>query len=380
LIKENRHDELEPSGRLFTKVDNRIIDLQSGATLRLPFGSDPASLLNAMGHSDNGFGYILGTGLSDRPGATRLWKLDGDSIDASVVYFDHHEIAAAGAYFSHSNAQRGTAPEKQYACTSNGIRKTDDIGQTLGPQPRSDEIVCFRLDGSLDVLVVAPVMASIDAPGGDDPYMKLPKGNLDVTGRYYIWTGNLFGNRLDAFLVELPAQLLTGSADKGPPPPPWSAEDIGAAGEAGSALFSNGTFTVRGAGGDIFGGADAFHYVFQPLSGNGQIIAQLGSLQNKHEDDADVQHQQWEKAGIMIRESLDAAASNAFLAVSRSQGAVFQRRHAPAGETLNAALSNISAPCWIKLTRKGNVFSAFLSKDGKTLATFDRVTVGPITK
>jgi regulation of enolase protein 1 (concanavalin A-like superfamily) len=94
-------------------------------------------------------------------------------------------------------------------------------------------------------------------------------------------------------------------------------------------------------------------------------------------------------AGVMVRESLDAAL-----------------RVSPAG-----ALSNISAPCWIKLTRKGNVFSAFLSKDGKvwgkavavdtipmasnvfvglaltshdetttTLATFDRVTVGPITK
>jgi hypothetical protein len=30
-----------------------------------------------------------------------------------------------------------------------------------------------------------------------------------VTGRYFIWTTNLGGNRLDAFLVKVPAERLT---------------------------------------------------------------------------------------------------------------------------------------------------------------------------
>jgi hypothetical protein len=29
-----------------------------------------------------------------------------------------------------------------------------------------------------------------------------------VTGRYFIWTTNLGGNRLDAFIVKVPGQLL----------------------------------------------------------------------------------------------------------------------------------------------------------------------------
>ena len=37
---------------------------------------------------------------------------------------------------------------------------------------------------------------------------KLPKGNLDVTGRYFLWTTNLGGDRLDAFLVKVPAERL----------------------------------------------------------------------------------------------------------------------------------------------------------------------------
>ena len=41
--------------------------------------------------------------------------------------------------------------------------------------------------------------------------IQLPKGNLDVTGRYFLWTSNMGGDRLDAFLVKVPAELLTGA-------------------------------------------------------------------------------------------------------------------------------------------------------------------------
>jgi hypothetical protein len=82
----------------------------------------------------------------------------------------------------------------------------------------ADEIVCFPLDpdhnadGSLEVLVVAPVMTDLDAAGGQDDdgddYEQTPKGNLDVTGRYFLWTTNLGGDRLDVFLVKVPAERL----------------------------------------------------------------------------------------------------------------------------------------------------------------------------
>jgi hypothetical protein len=59
------------------------------------------------------------------------------------------------------------------------------------------------------VLVVAPVMTNLNASGGGrDEYWKLPKGNLDITGQYFVWTSNAGGNRLDAFVVKVPAHLL----------------------------------------------------------------------------------------------------------------------------------------------------------------------------
>jgi hypothetical protein len=81
--------------------------------------------------------------------------------------------------------------------------------------PRANEVVCFRLDDSLQVLVVAPTMTNLDAAGGGTEYAKLPKGNLDITGRYFIWSSNRGGQRLDAFVVKVPSALLVG----GPVPP-----------------------------------------------------------------------------------------------------------------------------------------------------------------
>lgn len=74
-------------------------------------------------------------------------------------------------------------------------------------------LLCFRfrriaalvVDGSLTQLVVAPVMMNLDASGGRSDYYKTPNGNVDVTGQYFIWTTNLGGSRVDAFIAKIPA-------------------------------------------------------------------------------------------------------------------------------------------------------------------------------
>src|SRR5205814_1242073 len=79
----------------------------------------------------------------------------------------------------------------------------------------------------------------------------------------------------------------TGSAwsfttSAAPPPPlpsPWANADIGAVPLQGSASFSNSTFTVSGSG-DTWGPADAFQYVYQPISGDTTIIARMTGEQN----------------------------------------------------------------------------------------------------
>jgi subtilase family serine protease len=87
-------------------------------------------------------------------------------------------------------------------------------------------------------------------------------------------------------------------------PSVWADGDIGSVGLAGSASYANGTFTVAGAGQGTFSTAsDAFHFVYQPLSGDGTMVARVVSLQGSSAA----------QAGIMIRETLNADASHVYL-------------------------------------------------------------------
>jgi hypothetical protein len=98
--------------------------------------------------------------------------------------------------------------------------------------------VCFPLDGSLRVLVVAPVMTDLDAAGGGDDYAKAPKGNLDVTGQYFLWTSNAGGGRLDAFIVKVPSQQLTGTVGGGGTPGDVVAPSVSISAPGGGATVS----------------------------------------------------------------------------------------------------------------------------------------------
>jgi len=173
-----------------TDVDNRIIDLSTGKETVL-LDRDGAG-----GHSDNGFGYMVAAdNWNPLPGAFRLWKFGQAPLAGTVVYRNVNWTTIAPNHVSHANARRDLPPEKQYVCGSGAAREDG---------PRSNEIVCFYLDGSMRVFVVAPVMTDMEGPGGGNPYAKLPKGNLDITGRYFMWTSNMGGARLDAFLVKVP--------------------------------------------------------------------------------------------------------------------------------------------------------------------------------
>jgi hypothetical protein len=187
-------------------VDNRIINLDTGAESVL---LDEAG---AMGHCDVGHGYIVGEDdWASEPGTARLWRfgepLTPGATQGLAVYHTMSWSADLG-HISHGNAKAGTATGQQFACSSNATRQ--DLA-------RSNEIVCYRLDDSQQVLVVAPVMSNLDAPGGYDDYGKRPKGNLDTTGGYFLWTTNLGGGRLDAFVVRVPSQLLISGGDTTPP-------------------------------------------------------------------------------------------------------------------------------------------------------------------
>jgi hypothetical protein len=68
--------------------------------------------------------------------------------------------------------------------------------------PRVSEIVCFRLDGSLDTLVVAPNLTDLNAAGGGRRLLKRRRQHRRHR-RVKLWTANAGNGRLDAFLVRI---------------------------------------------------------------------------------------------------------------------------------------------------------------------------------
>ncbi len=153
-------------------------------------------------------------------------------------------------------------------------------------------------------------------------------------------------------------------------PSPWIDMDIGNVGQAGSASYASGAFTVKGSGDDIWDNADAFHFVFQSMTGDGSIVARVASIDYTNS---------WAKAGVMIRESLDADARHAMAVVTAGNGVAFQRRTTPGGTSYHTAGAAVDAPYWVKLTRSGSTFTAYRSADGSTWAPVGSATISMAT-
>ena len=120
-----------------------------------------------------------------------------------------------------------------------------------------------------------------------------------------------------------------------------------------------GTFTINASGADIWDTSDEFRYVYRQLSGDGEIVAQVLSVENTHG---------FAKAGVMIRNTLDADSVNAMAFITPS-GRVGWQYRPMAGGTSTSTRSNegvVTAPHWVKLSRQGNTITAQHSSDGVT--------------
>ncbi|HEV2989476.1 MAG TPA: IPT/TIG domain-containing protein, partial [Candidatus Angelobacter sp.] len=141
-------------------------------------------------------------------------------------------------------------------------------------------------------------------------------------------------------------------------PSGWSQADVGSTGVSGSGTYANGTFTVQGAGQQIWGTTDAFHFAYQPWSGDGTIVARMVSMSG---DAA------YRSAGVMIRETLDPGATNAKTAAWPAYGQIcFDLRASTGGNSSEPGCPSLSLPYWVKVVRSGNTFTSFRAPDGVT--------------
>ena len=143
-------------------------------------------------------------------------------------------------------------------------------------------------------------------------------------------------------------------------PSGWTDGDIGSVGTAGSATYTSGIFTLKGAGTDIWNSADGFNFAYIPMSGDGSITAQVNALTNTNA---------WAKAGVMIRQNLTAGSVEASMVVTPTNGTVLLYRTTANGSSDGDFSDSGVAPYWVRLTRSGSNFTGAISTNGTTWTT-----------
>ncbi|MEM8510674.1 MAG: PKD domain-containing protein, partial [Bacteroidota bacterium] len=166
-------------------------------------------------------------------------------------------------------------------------------------------------------------------------------------------------------------------ADCGTLPSPWTSADIGNVGAEGEACFDDGTFEIKASGVDIWGAADEFHYVYQALEGDGEIVARVVSLEQ-----TDI----WAKAGVMMRDNLSPDAALAQMIVAPNPNNVGGEAHSFQYRSENGAAMGGSSftqptllpgglPHYVRLVREGDTFTGYVSQTNGDWTQVDSQTI-----
>ena len=139
--------------------------------------------------------------------------------------------------------------------------------------------------------------------------------------------------------------------------PELSGGDIGNPAVAGSYSVDGDVYTVKGSGEDIWRESDSFHYVYVPLTGDGEISARVVGMTDTNA---------WAKVGVMIRETLDAGSKNVLCYMTPDHGKSFQNRTQTNQGSYHSNSEGYSTPHWVRLVRQGDKFYAYHSDDGET--------------
>jgi regulation of enolase protein 1 (concanavalin A-like superfamily) len=117
---------------------------------------------------------------------------------------------------------------------------------------------------------------------------------------------------------------------------------------------------ITGIGTDIAGTADQCCFSYKKLSGNGSITAKVLSITNTDS---------LAKAGVMMRESLDAGSKHFTTVACPGNRVMFVRRTTMNGAATSTSRSGVNIPVWVRLTRSGNTFTSQYSTNGTTWTT-----------
>lgn len=275
-------------------------------------------------------------------------------INGTTVTSAFDIVAAAGA--------ANTAVDTLYSVTSPSTLTIQLVPVLSSPKISAIEIT----QGTVQVAVTPAINAQL-APNATQQFTSTVIGNANTAVTWSVVSGP--GSVSPTGLYTAPASITPGQravirATSAADPSrsasatvilsnPWTSEDIGSPNAAGSSSYSNGGYTVSGAG-DLSGFSDSFRFVHQTLSGDGSITARVNAsgcclLPSK--------------AGVMMREATAPGSPFVLMSVYSNIVALVHSRSA-ANAALAAPVFGGAGVNWVKLIRTGNIFTGYVSSDG----------------
>ncbi|HVZ20547.1 MAG TPA: Ig-like domain-containing protein [Vicinamibacterales bacterium] len=259
------------------------------------------------------------------------WSKAGVMIRASLAANSAHAFALA-------SAAKGTAFQRR---RQNGGTST----HTSGPYVAAPEWVRLVRSGTT-------VKAYVSRDGSQWTFVGQDTIQLGTTA--YVGIAVTSHSSSAATTASLSQIALASSAPAGLPAG-MSDGDIGSPAISGSAGYTGGSFSIHAGGSDIWGTSDQFHYVYEKVTGDVDVSVHIASL---------AYADRWSKAGVMIRETLNAGSAHGYALVSAGMGYAFQERPTTGGSSVNTSGGSGAAPGWLRLKRAGALLTAYRSTDG----------------
>ena len=213
--------------------------------------------------------------------------------------------------------------------------------------------------------VGAAYSSSLPASGGTPPYKSFSiKSGTFPPGLTLGSSGAITGTPTSGGCYPFTAQVtdtygvaatVSCSISVSSVPSPWCPRDLGSCSAAGNSCYSIGCYTLNGSGADIWGSSDECQFLYQSASGDCSVVARVKNVQNIDP---------WSKTGLMIRETLNDNSSHCSVFVTPGNGVACQWRNGTGNSSSNVNQTGLVAAYWVKLVRRGNIFTSYCSPDG----------------
>jgi eukaryotic-like serine/threonine-protein kinase len=145
----------------------------------------------------------------------------------------------------------------------------------------------------------------------------------------------------------------------------WYTGTIGERHEADKTEYKNGVFKVTDKGPDVWNRTDKANFVMRAAQGDFDLVVRVANIVNDHD-------RPWIKAGLMVRPSVLGDKMNVAIFTTSDHIISHQRRPANNIDTTSNKVMgpgnqplHFDIPQWLKIERRGDVFTTFHSADGQ---------------